>query len=258
MTSESWAPVYFYETGRSAPIVLICEHASFSLPAEFGALGLTPEAMVSHAAGDIGALRVAKGLSDALDAPLVYGGVSRLLCDCNRPHGTEDAVPARSEIYEVPGNAGLGAAQRRARCDLIHHPFHQATAGLVEAQQEKASKPIAVVTVHSFTPVYKGQRRRTEIGFLHDDTATLSELSLQIEQRHRIYKADMNQPYDASDGVTYSLRRHAEERQLNSTMIEIRNDLIATDERADRMSAHLARTLQEAVDKMHAQGDAAR
>ena len=87
--------------GGPSPVLLLCEHASRRLPPEFGDLGLSADVRSSHVAWDPGALNLARHLAVALDAPLVAGGVSRLLYDCNRPPDAPGAVPARSETSEA-------------------------------------------------------------------------------------------------------------------------------------------------------------
>ncbi|WP_095588066.1 N-formylglutamate amidohydrolase [Actibacterium ureilyticum] len=245
--TQAWSPVVFYRTGGDAPVVLVCEHASAAIPEAFGGLGLIADAAVSHAAWDIGALDVARGLADALDAPLVAGGVSRLLYDCNRPPTAPDCILPRSEVFAVPGNADLDAAARLQRQTLIHDVFHGAVQGLIAAQAARTGGPVALITVHSFTPVYHGQRRAVEIGFLHDADPALSIAAQRIEAARGRYRAELNAPYDATDGVTYSLARHAGAAGLPTTMIEIRNDLIDTPESAEAMAAHLADTLSQAL-----------
>ncbi len=80
------------EEGRS-PFVLICEHASRTLPRKLGTLGL-PEAELSrHIAWDIGAEKTARLLSRLMDAPLLLQRYSRLAYDCNRPPESPDAIP---------------------------------------------------------------------------------------------------------------------------------------------------------------------
>ena len=69
----------------ASPVLIICEHASRTLPESFGDLGLSHEALSSHIAWDPGALAVARGMSASLDATLVYQRFSRLIYDCNRP-----------------------------------------------------------------------------------------------------------------------------------------------------------------------------
>src|SRR3546814_15248109 len=72
------------EQGRS-PVVLICEHASNHIPAEYDGLGLDAETLHDHIAWDIGAAAVTRALSRKLDAVAFLGTFSRLLIDLNRP-----------------------------------------------------------------------------------------------------------------------------------------------------------------------------
>src|SRR3546814_4621596 len=72
------------EHGRS-PVVLICEHASNHIPAEYDGLGLDPETLHDHIAWDIGAAAVTRALSRKLDAVVFLGTFSRLMIDLNTP-----------------------------------------------------------------------------------------------------------------------------------------------------------------------------
>src|SRR6185312_16945075 len=56
------------ETGRSN-IVLLCEHASNHMPAEYARLGLDAHHLRRHIAWDIGAAELTRRLSARLDAP---------------------------------------------------------------------------------------------------------------------------------------------------------------------------------------------
>ncbi|RWD59404.1 MAG: N-formylglutamate amidohydrolase, partial [Mesorhizobium sp.] len=117
--------------GGSSPFVLTCDHASNFLPAEFGTLGLPVEDLSRHIAWDPGALPVASGMADALDATLVETRISRLVIDCNRPLDAPDLVPPVSETTAIPGNTGLSEKQRAARIDLAWRPFHDTIARLI-------------------------------------------------------------------------------------------------------------------------------
>lgn len=257
MSLQEWSPVRYYGTNGTAPIVLICEHASFDFPNDIGTLGISTATRTSHAAGDIGALVMAKSLSRRLSAPLVFGGVSRLIYDCNRPLAANDAIPHRSEIHDIPGNQTLSDTDRLARHRLIHDPFHTAVDRLIQTQTDRAALPVTVITLHSFTPVYHGKRRELDIGFLFERFPLFSELAVAVEQTRGTYRAALNQPYDSMDGVTYSLAKHADDRGLQSTMIEVRNDLIDTAADADAMAAHLETTLRVALEHLHARNEVA-
>lgn len=224
------------------PVVLVCEHASRAMPPAYGSLGLDEAAMRSHAAWDIGAMEVAVALSAMLDAPLVMGGVSRLIYDLNRPPEAASAIPDRSEIFDIPGNRNLSDQDRAARAAAIHDPFHNALSDLLDQRA-----PTALVTIHSFTPVYNGVAREVEIGFLHDADGTLAKAALAAEEARGTYRAALNEPYTAADGVTYTLAKHGEARGLPALMIEVRNDLIDTSDTAEAMAAHLKDTLEAAM-----------
>ena len=116
----------------SSPVILVCEHASNVIPGGLGALGLEGRVLASHAAYDIGALPVALRMSALLDATLVRQRFSRLVYDCNRPPQAPDAMPVRSEIFEIPANAMLSEEQRAARTNEIYRPFHDAVGAAIE------------------------------------------------------------------------------------------------------------------------------
>lgn len=226
-----------------ARAVLVCEHASRFIPTALKGLGLDEVAARSHAAWDIGALDLSAELMTALDAPLVHSCVSRLVYDCNRPPHREDATPQTSEIYSVPGNRNLTEAQRAQRVRDVYEPFKQ----LIETTLDERPEPPVVITIHSFTPVYKGETRTVELGILHDKDDRAAKLMLQYSKGSGL-RAALNEPYSATDGVTHTLREHAIKRGLPNVMIEVRNDLIDTPAGVDRIAAKLTPILQSVVD----------
>lgn len=228
---------------RGSGVVLICEHASAEIPAPLGDLGLRPEDRHSHAVWDIGALDVAQAMRDALDAPLVAGATSRLVYDCNRPPEAESAIPARSEVVEVPGNRHLTEEQRAERARSVYAPFSAAVGDVLSHQRARP----ALVTVHSFTPVWHGVPRATEIGLLHDADDALARAMLAAAPGFTDLRCELNAPYAAKDGVTHTLARFATVAALPSVMIEVRNDLVDTAAKARRVGQQLAEMLWEGL-----------
>ncbi|MVA95859.1 N-formylglutamate amidohydrolase [Nitratireductor sp. CAU 1489] len=228
-SAETFDPVRL--SGRSAPgpLVLLCEHASNFVPAELADLGLPVAALQSHIAWDPGAAAVARAMAGRLGAALVESTVSRLVADCNRLPDAADLAPEISETTSVPGNRGLDARGRARRIAMAHAPFHAAVAGLIE-ERIAANRPAAVVSVHSYTPVYRGRHRPWHVGIVHDADARMARPMLAGLARLPGIVVGDNQPYSPQDGVYYSLARHARARSLPCAMIEIRNDGIATDE----------------------------
>ena len=224
--------------------MLVCEHASNFIPPELHDLGLSPDVRQSHIAWDPGALPVAQAMSDKLDAVLVASQISRLVYDCNRPPHAVDAMPARSEIFDVPGNAGLDQATRDERTRLVYEPFKAVLSSVVASRK---SGPSVLVTIHSFTPVYKGVRRDVELGILCDRDARLADEMLRLARAHTSLDVRKNEPYGPVDGVTHTLIEHGLANAVPNVMIEIRNDLIATAEQQSGMAEMLCGLLSDAM-----------
>jgi predicted N-formylglutamate amidohydrolase len=213
------------EKGPS-PVVLICEHAGKVLPKSLGSLGLPPEDLVRHIAWDIGAEAVARGLSQALDAPLVLQRYSRLVYDCNRPPESPDAMPMVSETTRIPGNEHLSSEARFQRIRSIYRPFHDRVVRLLD---ERAAEGLAslFITIHSFTPVYKGVKRLLDLGVLYDRDTRLADKLMLSFARMKDISVKRNEPYGPEDGVCHTLNLHAAVRGMPYAMLEIRNDLIS-------------------------------
>ncbi|MGE0241647.1 MAG: N-formylglutamate amidohydrolase [Parvibaculaceae bacterium] len=219
-------PVVVVNEQGPSPVVLVCEHAGKVIPKSLGSLGLPPEDLTRHIAWDIGAEAVARELARALDAPLLLQRYSRLVYDCNRPPESLDAMPIVSETTRVPGNEHLAPDGRLARIRDIYRPFHDGVARLLD---ERASRGVAslFVTIHSFTPVYKGKRRALDLGVLHDRDTRLADELIAAFGRMDDIAVRRNEPYGPQDGVCHTLNLHAAPRGLRYAMLEIRNDLIA-------------------------------
>ena len=231
-----------------APALVVCEHASDVMPPEFGDLGLTGDVLHSHVAWDPGALPLARHIAQALGAPLVAGAVSRLIYDCNRPPEAPDAMPERSEIYDIPGNRGLDAATRTDRTRRVYAPFCAALETALET-----AKPAALITVHSFTPVYFGVPRPVEIGVLHDRDTRLADALLGALEGCP-FDVRCNAPYGPEDGVTHTLKARALPRGLLNVMLAVRNDLLADAAGIARIGAVLAPALETALDATQTEG----
>jgi predicted N-formylglutamate amidohydrolase len=225
----------------AAPICLVCEHASAFIPASLHDLGLAAADRHSHAAWDIGGRDLAVALAKQLDAPLVASRVSRLVYDCNRPPNAPDAIPARSEVIDIPGNANLSDANRTARVTKVYEPFRD----LLSKTLDRFTTPPTLVTIHSFTPIWHGTPRAVELGLLHDSDDRLAQAMLAAAPDG--VDTRLNAPYSVTDGVTHTLREHAIARGLQNVMIEVRNDLISDATGVARFGDILSRMITTAL-----------
>jgi predicted N-formylglutamate amidohydrolase len=228
-----------------SPYVLVCEHAGNALPKKLGTLGLPVEDLQRHIAWDIGAEGVARLLSKLLDAPLALQRYSRLAYDCNRPPESDAAIPEMSETTVVPGNKNLSAADRMQRVQDIYRPFHAGLAHLLD-ERACAGKSSSLVTIHSFTKTYKGKERAVELGILFDRDSRIADKLIKGFPKT---DARLNEPYGPRDGVMHTINLHAAPRGLKSVMIEIRNDLVASEREQNYWAQRLSLPLIQQITK---------
>lgn len=246
LAEDEIGPVSVVNPSARGPVVIVCEHASHRLPRSLGTLGLQPDARTAHIAWDPGALGVALAMGEALDATVYHQNYSRLIYDCNRPPEAPDAMPAKSEIYDIPGNLDIDPVERAARVAEIYRPFAQGLEALL-AGRRKEGRETVLVTMHSFTPVYRGKARSVEIGILHDADARLADRMLAIAPDLTGRICRRNDPYGPDDGVTHTLKEHGLKNGLMNVMIEVRNDLIADRAAELQMAASLSETIRRAL-----------
>lgn len=252
--AEIWQPV-IERPEAAGRVILVCEHASNHIPDGWANLGLTAEQRQAHIAWDPGALGVARGLATRLDATLIHAPVSRLIYDLNRAPDMPGAMPARSEIHDIPGNAAISADDRLARTQAVYLPWANGLHNLIAGRIALGRRPV-VITVHSFTPLYHGRHRTVEFGIIHDADAHLSVAILDAAHRKTRLQAELNSPYSAADDVTHTLRVHATPYGLPNAMLEIRNDLIATPEAQAKMAETLAPVLNMGIEEIQKQAKA--
>ena len=224
--------------------VLVCEHACNYIPPEMDGLGLDESALQSHIAWDPGALSLAREMSRLLDSPLVSQNVSRLVYDCNRAPMSASAILATSEIYQIPGNAVLSPSERAFREKMYYDPFRTALSGVLDLRL--ADSP-AILTVHSFSPVYAGVQRELDIGLIDDGDDRLSCAMFSAICSKADFDVRRNEPYRREDGVTHTLAEHAVPNGLLNVMIEVRSDLITASSSPLAMAELLAECAQIAL-----------
>ena len=140
------------------PFIVACEHASNRVPKALGTLGLPLRYLERHIAWDPGAAELSVGIATNLGGDLVLQRYSRLVIDCNRDPDDVDAITPFSDATEIPGNVGISAEVKANRVDALWAPFHAALERLLDLRH-KTRRPTALVTVHSFTPTYRGVAR---------------------------------------------------------------------------------------------------
>ena len=232
------------EAGTS-PFLIVADHAGRYLPRRLEQLGLSDTECRSHIAWDIGIGAVCQLMGTELDAVVVRQNYSRLLIDCNRAPNSEESILGLSELTQVPGNAGLSESQKADRVRDIFRPYHDRITAELDRRQQ-AGRPAALISMHSFTPVYNGVARPWQVGVLYNRDRRLANILLGLLRGEAWLVVGDNEPYTVSDATDYTIPVHGEQRKLPHVAIEIRQDLIADEPGQRTWAALFVRLLPQA------------
>lgn len=226
-----------------AAVLLTCDHASCTVPRALGGLALDDAVLRRHIGWDIGAAAMTRQLAQALDAPAVLAGYSRLVIDNNRSLDDPTSIPEISDGVIIAANRGLSDDDRQHRATALFRPYHDAIDTAIAALRRRGPAPV-LVSIHSFTPVMKGAPRPWHFGVLWNRDPRLPlPLMACLGQEPGICVGD-NEPYSARDGYGYTMECHAGEAGLAHGLIEVRQDLVDTMHGVRAWAARLARALQ--------------
>jgi predicted N-formylglutamate amidohydrolase len=230
----------------SSPFFLTCDHAGRIIPRRLQSLGLPDTELQRHIAWDIGAAGVTVKLAALLDAFAILQTYSRLVIDCNRPLVSPTSIATLSEHTVVPGNLQLSNDDAEARAHEIFWPYHRRIVAELDARAAR-NQPTVLITVHSFTPVFKGDARAMHAGVLYNRDSRLAHRLLDVLRENSGLIVGDNQPYSVSDHSDYAIPVYGEQRGLLHAEIEIRQDLIADDAGQQEWAARLATALRQAT-----------
>ncbi|MGZ5920688.1 MAG: N-formylglutamate amidohydrolase [Rhizomicrobium sp.] len=255
--------------GRTSPLLFLCDHASNALPADYDGLGLAAPLFETHIAYDIGAAFVTRALAGAYGAAALLGGVSRLLIDLNRGADDPTLVMKLSDGSIIPGNRGADAGEVARRLGLFHAPYHAAIRtqiARIESLPRARDSALAgemgsatsrgcgtqrgpiLVSIHSFTPAWKGVGRPWEVGVLYGRDGRLAR-PLMKHLAAAGFSVGDNEPYaGALEGDTLDI--HGTKTGHANVLIEIRQDFLADRLMAENFAARLKPVLDAALADM--------
>lgn len=239
--------VPFHLEGEDRPgrWLVTCDHATNKVPdwVAGGDLGIAPGDMARHIALDVGAAGLTKALAERLDSPAILSDFSRLVIDPNRGEFDPTLVMRLYDGTIIPANRHLTEDEIEERLARLYRPYHAAYACLADRRPDTV-----IVAIHSFTPFLKGRPPRPwQVGVLHShlDSRLSHALIAQLRAEPDLCVGD-NEPYSGhlpGDAID----RHALAHGRHNTLIELRNDLIATPEDQARWADRLAPLLMQAL-----------
>jgi predicted N-formylglutamate amidohydrolase len=222
------APFATLREATDSRVLLVGDHASNAVPSEFGTLGLDAPSFVRHIAYDPGVVEVVAELSSTLRARAVVAGFSRLVIDPNRGEDDPTLIMRLSDGEIIPGNAKIDAAETARRLDTYHRPYHGAIDRALDGIIAVGNAPL-LISIHSFTPVWRGRGRPWHCGILWAGDPATARLCLAFLRREPGLVVGDNEPYSGElEGDC--MDRHGTRRGLDHVLIELRQDLIASAE----------------------------
>ena len=223
-----------------ATMLLLADHASNRLPEGYPpALGLPPQEFERHIAYDIGVEGVTRRLATLLNAPLVLSRFSRLLIDPNRGADDPTLIMRLSDGAIVPTNHPMSTEERERRVAGYWQPYDRAVRDAIDTIRERTGLPPLIVSVHSFTPFWRGVARPWQVGVLWDGDDRVARPLIEALASDPDLTVGNNEPYDgALDGDM--MNRQAHRCGLPHALIEIRQDLIASEEGQQEWAERLA------------------
>ncbi|MSP95079.1 MAG: N-formylglutamate amidohydrolase [Alphaproteobacteria bacterium] len=243
-----------HNESAAAKLLFLCDHASSAVPDELGTLGLDDSDFARHIASDLGAGALTRDLSARFEAPAIIGRWSRLVVDLNRGADDPTVVAKLSDGRIVPGNATLDRAGVEDRIARYHALYHETVAAKITEALARGLVPI-IVSMHSFTPVWRGVQRPWHIGVLWDRDGRLALPMMERLRREKDLVVGDNEPYTGAL-ENDCLYRHGTMNGLPHVLIEVRQDLIADPAGApsragiEHWGARIARCLGDALQAM--------
>jgi predicted N-formylglutamate amidohydrolase len=222
--------------GRSAALLLTCEHGGHRIPRPYAHLFRGASARLrSHRGWDRGALPLARFLAHALDRPLLAVTWSRLFVEANR-------TPTNPRIWS-DFTRDLPVEEKQWILARWWQPHRVAVERAIDDEIGDGRR-VVHVAVHSFTPELDGEVRNADVGLLFDSRRKREGEFCRrwADALHAIdpaLRVRLNYPYrGAADGLTTWLRKQHPESRYLGIELEINQALVGT-----RAWPHLQRAL---------------
>jgi predicted N-formylglutamate amidohydrolase len=222
--TKVFSPFTRIEGASTCGWLIVCDHASNTLPEEYGTLGLPQGQLERHIGYDIGAAVVTRELARLLGAPALLANFSRLLIDANRGDDDPTLIMRLSDGAVVPGNAEFDEEERALRVSRYYAPYHTAIDDAIDAGIA-AGHPPAILSIHTFTENWRGTPRPWHATILWDNDPRLPVPMLEALRAERDLVIGENVPY-TGELKGDCLYRHGTQRGLAHALIEIRQDLV--------------------------------
>jgi len=207
-------------------VIITCEHASCAVPSAFKSLFRGQGKLLrSHRGYDPHSIDLATALATRLKCKLFLGTVTRLLVEPNRSLGHHALFSEFTRSISEPEQLEL--------LNAYYFPYRAAVEGEIRSRIRKR-RTVLHLSIHTFTPVFDGKPRATDVGLLYDpardgETSLMKAWQRQLSRQLPELRTRRNYPYQGrSDGFTTELRKKFPDAGYLGIEIEVRNSLRPT------------------------------
>jgi len=131
-------------------------------------------------------------------------------------------------------NKEINQQEKESRIQKFYTPYHKELQYL-----GSIIKPALILSIHSFTPEYEGQKRTVEIGVLYN----VHEQPAKLLNDHLCklgYESRLNEPWSGKEGFMYAASSLQNDTTRKALMLEFRQDLLIQETWREKMVQHLA------------------
>lgn len=191
----------------------------------------------THRGYDPGALFIAQKLSKQLKLKLHSCQTTRLLVDVNRTLSQETLFSSISQK--------LSETEKKKILKQHYWPYWH------KLETHSRRGQVFHFSIHTFTPVMKGTRRRCDIGLLYKRSDSAAKITARrmrffLDKYYPEFLVKENFPYDAErGGIMQGLRARHRNRDYSGLYIEVNQRISRNPRRAAKVALALSQALLE-------------
>ncbi len=228
---------------KNKRILFIADHASNCIPNSLEHLGLNKKLFNTHIAYDLGIKELCINLSKLLKSKYITGSHSRLIIDLNRDVSDPTLIPEIVDGKIIVKNINLSENEKRKRISEIYNKYHDNIRSTI-----KRDRITILISLHSFNPIFKKEKRNIHFGILSNQDRRLSNYII-TEMKRRKLKVGDNEPYEGNL-IGDTMYKHGLKNNLHHTLIEVRNDLLSSPTKIHKVSMILKRIINTSINRI--------
>lgn len=226
---------------RQGYVIFSGPHNGYAVPAKLKpCLGMDKEWFHNaHEAMDLHIDKLFAKFENIFDnVSLISGNYSRLVCDLNAL--PDYAILQHSSEYshiKIHQNQPdiCCPKQRVRRIEEIYWAYHDAKKQLINEKRDE-SGGVIVLDIHSFTPTWEQKQRNVELGTIRCEKTPLSRAFEEFLRAQSDFLFVSGEPYRVAEHPNNAAPMITEHNDLQYLGLEIRNDLIASDEGIEKVT----------------------